>query len=185
MALGIFAALATGCSRSEPDTFRSVASGTPDTAAQDQGKPRQINMVYPSAGALFPPEIAAPTFRWQDDNSTCDAWRIEVRFQDGPPLEFQSDSQEWTPADEDWEAIKARSRSGDAVVTVVGVSGTAPDTFLSRGSTSRRTSNDEVGAPIFYREVNLPFRDAVKDPSRIRWRFGEISARQPPPVVLE
>ncbi len=38
---------------------------------------------------------------------------------------------------------------------------------------------------MFYREVNLPFVEAVKDPSRIRWRFGAISSTQQPPVVLE
>ena len=47
------------------------------------------------------------------------------------------------------------------------------------------TSEDPVGAPLFYREVNLPFAEAVKDPSRIRWRFGAISSPEPPPVVLE
>ncbi len=41
-----------------------------------------------------------------------------------------------------------------------------------------------MGAPLFYREVNLPFIDAVTDPSKIRWRFGSISSPQPPPVVL-
>ena len=33
--------------------------------------------------------------------------------------------------------------------------------------------------------MNLPFAEAVKDPSTIRWRFGAISSEQPPPVVLE
>ena len=46
-------------------------------------------------------------------------------------------------------------------------------------------SADEVGAPLFYREVNLPFIEAVKDPTKIRWRFGPISSKEPPPVVLE
>ena len=40
-----------------------------------------------------------------------------------------------------------------------------------------------MGAPLFYREVNLPFIDAVKDPSKIRWRFGPISSPQPPVVL--
>ncbi len=190
MVLGMLAVLATGCSRPPSDAAGSTESGQAesvqaDTHTQDPAEPRPINIIYPLAGALFPPEIAAPTFRWQDDNPSCDAWRIEVWFRDGQTMEFRSDSQEWTPADEAWEAIQRRSRAAEALVTVVGVSRAAQDTFLSRGSTSIRTSNDEVGAPIFYREVNLPFRDAVKDPSRIRWRFGEISAREPPPVVLE
>ena len=47
------------------------------------------------------------------------------------------------------------------------------------------TSEDPVGAPLFYREVNLPFAAAVKDPSHIRWRFGTISSPEPPRVVLE
>ena len=31
----------------------------------------------------------------------------------------------------------------------------------------------------------LPFSEAVKDPSRLRWRFGVISDERMPPVVLE
>lgn len=188
--LGVLAVLAAGCLKPQSDAVgpsetgqvESVPAGPVSGALPEL---RQIKIIYPLAGALFPPEIAAPTFRWDDDQSGCDAWRIEIRFQDGPPMEFRSDSPQWTPDDEAWETIKGRSRSSDAVVTVAGVDRTAPDRFVSRGSTSIRTSNDEVGAPIFYREVNLPFRDAVKDPSRIRWRFGDVSARQPPPVVLE
>jgi tetratricopeptide (TPR) repeat protein len=38
---------------------------------------------------------------------------------------------------------------------------------------------------VFYREVILPFSEAVKDPSRIRWRFGSIADDRAPPVVLE
>jgi Tol biopolymer transport system component len=49
---------------------------------------------------------------------------------------------------------------------------------------SFRTSKDPVGAPLFYREVNLPFIDADKDPSRIRWRFGSIASPKPP-IVLQ
>jgi Tfp pilus assembly protein PilF len=47
-----------------------------------------------------------------------------------------------------------------------------------------RTSEDEVGATIFYREVNLPFIDAVKDPSDITWRFGAVSYAEKPKAVL-
>jgi tetratricopeptide (TPR) repeat protein len=57
--------------------------------------------------------------------------------------------------------------------------------IVSSGRIRIKTSKDQVGAPLFYREVNLPFVDAVKDPSLIRWRFGDISSPQQPPVVLE
>ena len=75
-------ALATGCSRPQTDASGSANSSQADTAGQDLAEPRPINVIYPSAGALFPPEIATPTFRWQDDNPNCDAWRIEIWFQD-------------------------------------------------------------------------------------------------------
>jgi tetratricopeptide (TPR) repeat protein len=42
-----------------------------------------------------------------------------------------------------------------------------------------------VGDAIFYREVPLPFIDAVQDPSRIRWRFGSVDSEDRPPIVLE
>ena len=142
-----------------------------------------VEIVYPWNGAVFPPEIAAPTFRWKVEGGAYDSWRIEIRFRDGRSLDASTQELRWTPAERQWETIKSRSRESDAVVTVTGL-GPSGSSFDSAG-VSFRTSNDEVGAPLFYREVNLPFIDAVKDPSRIRWRFGAISCRQPPPVVLE
>jgi len=73
----------------------------------------------------------------------------------------------------------------DAEVTILGFEHGITPKILSAGHITIRTSKDEVGAPLFYREVNLPFIDAVKDPSRIRWRFGAISLPQQPPIVLD
>jgi len=97
-------------------------------------------------------------------------------------MDFRTGTQEWLPPAEPWETIKRRSRESDAAVTVLG---TSRGEVLSKASITIRTSKDEVGAPIFYREVNLPFRDAVRDPSRIRWRFGNVAEREQPPIVLE
>ena len=183
IALGGLTVWTAACSRTTPEAERGVIAqnGELDTPSQRRAQRRPITIIDPLDGALFPPEIAAPTFRWQDSSQECDAWQIEVRLADGEPLTFRTTSQEWTPPDESWESIRRRSRESDATVTVRG-EGKAG--ILSEGKVSIRTSNDEVGAPIFYREVNLPFRDAVKDPSRIRWRFGEISACEQPPIVL-
>jgi hypothetical protein len=68
---------------------------------------------------------------------------------------------------------------------VPGFQHTTPSTIRSRGRVRVSASLDEVGAPIFYREVNLPFKEAVKDSTRIRWRFGSIASPEPPQVVLE
>ncbi len=145
-----------------------------------------LTIHYPLDETLFPPEIVAPTLRWTDGQSGADTWRITVRFHDGAgPLEFRTRQVQWKPDPRQWEVIKGRSVEGPAEVTVQGFSRSDPDEPLTRDAVSIRTSRDEVGAPLFYREVNLPFVDAVKDPSRIRWRFGAVSSPQEPRVVLE
>jgi tetratricopeptide (TPR) repeat protein len=145
-----------------------------------------LTIHYPFHETVFPPEIIPPTFRWQDDNSTCDTWLITIAFADDQPrASFLTHSTEWTPGSRQWESIKRRSLEQPARVTVLGVNRSVPEKILSGAWISISTSKDEVGAPLFYREVNLPFIDAVKDPTRIRWRFGAVSSERQPPIVLE
>jgi len=44
---------------------------------------------------------------------------------------------------------------------------------------------DPVGDSLFYREVPLPFLEAVQDPSRIRWRYGTIDLEEGRRIVLQ
>jgi tetratricopeptide (TPR) repeat protein len=153
---------------------------------QDGTEYSGLTIHYPLNDTLFPPEIVPPTFRWEDSKSESDTWLITIKFQDdeGRMNSLTHDS-EWTPKAEEWETIKKRSLEKEAEVSVLGVNASAPEKILSGGRISISTSRDEVGAPLFYRDVNLPFVDAVKDPSLIRWRFGAISSPEQPPVVLD
>jgi len=146
----------------------------------------KLTIHYPLDETLFPPEIVPPTFRWSDENTSSDAWIVAVDFQDNQGrMSFSCDKTQWKPSAEQWEAIKRRSLEKPATVTILGVNRRAGK-ICSAASISISTSKDEVGAPLFYREVNLPFIDAWKDPaSHIRWRFGSISSPEPPPIVLE
>jgi tetratricopeptide (TPR) repeat protein len=170
-----------------------AAFGTPDiqtkdilAAYRDEAEYSGLTIRYPLNDTLFPPEIVPPTFRWEDSRSESDTWLITMKFQDdkGRMNSLTHDS-EWTPKAEEWKTIKKRSLEKEAEVTVLGVNASAPEKILSGGRISISTSKDEVGAPLFYRDVNLPFVDAVKDPSLIRWRFGAISSPEQPPVVLD
>ncbi len=153
---------------------------------REGGEYGELAIHYPLDETLFPPEIAAPTFRWEDASDASDAWIVAIAFQDSQGrMSFPCSETEWTPSDEQWETIKRRSREKPAEVTILGVDRPLRNRILSAGGIRISTSNDEVGAPVFYREVNLPFIDAVKDPSRIRWRFGAISCKRQPPIVLE
>jgi tetratricopeptide (TPR) repeat protein len=145
-----------------------------------------VTISYPGDGTLFPPEIVPPTFWWTDANPKCTAWLVRIEFGDArPAMSFITHEPRWTSSPQDWEAIKKASLEQSARVAILGVAADRPSKILSGARMSFATSKDEVGAPLFYREVNLPFVDAVKDPSQIRWRFGSISSPQQPPIVLQ
>ena len=149
-------------------------------------QPARLVIEYPLDGTLFPSEIVAPAFRWRDEDVRSDLWLVTVETADGRSrMTHFVPQREWRPKMRAWAEIKRRSLETPAVVTVIGVDRQAPSKALSAGRVTIRTSSDKVGAPLFYREVNLPFVDAVKDPSTIRWRFGSISSVQRPPIVLE
>jgi len=153
---------------------------------RDDAEYNGLTIRYPLNETLFPPEIVPPTFLWEDANSTSDTWLVTIEFQDDEVrMSFLVRESQWTPNPAQWEAIKKRSLEKQAIVTILGVNRWSRGKILSAGRISIKTSKDKVGAPLFYREVNLPFIDAVKDPSRIRWRFGAISLSKQPPVVLE
>jgi len=171
-------------------TAASCAPGAPEPpppvlASYDAGRASvRLTITYPFDGSVFPPEIAPPTFRWTDP-SPAEVWLVAVRFRDGgPPILGRTHRPQWTPDTERWNAIKRRSREALARAIVVGASTSAPAEAVSAAEIHIATSADNVGAPIFYRDVNLPFIDAVKDPSRIAWRLGSVASAERPPVVL-
>ena len=140
-----------------------------------------ISIDYPQNGSIFPPGITPPMFLWRDAAGT--SWTIDVKFagnaapihaeakgermklgpidplcvadSNKPPklTAQQAASWAWTPDAETWRAIQAGSVAGPATVVITGYR----DGHLaySRSSIELTTSKDEVGAPIFYRDVPL------------------------------
>ena len=176
---GIVAALYI-CSRPHTYGVRDILA-----AYQAEVDYNGITIEYPADGTLFPREIVAPTFRWRDGDSRSEKWLVKIESADGAALHVLVDEPRWTPTPEDWQTIKQRSLERDTAVVVLGVQTTSSVQIVSGRRLAVRTSADEVGAPLFYREVNLPFVDAVKDPSHIRWRFGSIASPGPPPIILQ
>ncbi|MFQ6047437.1 MAG: hypothetical protein ACE5PT_13955, partial [Gemmatimonadales bacterium] len=146
----------------------------------------ELSIVYPFNGALFPPEIIAPTVWWKDTHRTANRWRISVGFDnDTGGVGIEVDTLAWTPRRELWEYIKRRSIGRPATITVTGVRRVLGwRVTLSSDSVTVATSPDSVGAPIFYRDVPLPFRFALRNVPMIRWRLGNIASEEPPPTVL-
>ena len=140
-----------------------------------------ISIDYPESGSIFPPGITPPTFLWRDAAGV--SWTIDISFADGAqPVHVTtkgermhigeidpqtvSDSNQppklnaqqaatwtWTPDAKVWSEIQARSVTGPATFTITGYrDGQAA---WSQSRVTFTTSKDEVGAPIFYRDVPL------------------------------
>lgn len=143
-----------------------------------------LEITYPLDETLFPPDIVAPTLTWNDATKDVEQWQVLLQFgDDAEILSFPTAESSWRPSEEDWTRIKQRSTAHDADLAIVGL-GQAGHA-VSSASINIRTSTDPVGDSIFYREVPLPFIEAVQDPSRIRWRYGSVDSIEQPPIVLE
>ena len=148
--------------------------------------PGSLSVTYPFDGSLFPPEIIAPTIWWEDGGSDASKWhvRIEIDGQDDR-FDIDVDTTLWVPDKELWESIKAKTRNTSAFITVSSlVSFAGISRTLSSQTISISTSSDSVGAPIFFRDVPLPFISAVENVSTIKWRIGNVGSYDTPPVVL-
>lgn len=170
--LAVSLALIAGCQR---DSTPTAVQSPPEASSG-------LEITYPLDETLFPPDIAAPTFLWNERSVEVARWEIRVPTAD-EELRFTADEASWRPSEDDWSRIKHASTGQRLEVTVTGVDRDG-DT-LSAATVGIETSVHPVGDSIFYREVPLPFIDAVQDPSRIRWRFGSVDAIDQPPVVLE
>lgn len=160
-----------------------LLTSAPAAAADAATSPLRIT--YPADGTLFPPEIVAPTFLWEDATGGAERWDVVVRDAAGAEVLRESvDAPRWRPSEESWKRIKQQSLERDTEVSVTGVRSAAPATTVSSGRVRIRTSKDPVGDSLFYREVPLPFLKAVQDPAKIRWRFGTIDMENGPPIVL-
>ncbi|MBD3322701.1 MAG: tetratricopeptide repeat protein [Chitinivibrionales bacterium] len=152
-----------------------------DQAASYSG----ITILNPFDKSLFPPDFAPPVFTWKDTDLRNDTWVILFNIKgnkDSRPA-FESSMTEWTPDSMVWESIRARAGSNIVQAAIVGLKRSSPK--ITTGATIQFSfTSDSVAAPMFYRDVNLPFVDAVKDPSTIHWRFGSAASMQRPNIVL-
>lgn len=148
-----------------------------------------IEILQPFDGAVYPRDLAPPLFHWRAgalEQREAVRWEVTIRFTDDrEPVRATVRTPEWRPDAATWELIKRESLNRPARLVVTGARALATEQAMGEATATFSTSPDPVGAPIFYRDVNLPFVEAVKDPSDIKWRFGSVSSADPPRVVLE
>ena len=187
------------CGFSRNNSWDSQVSGTAEMPKEIQhlvqelstnskriGNSKDLEITYPFDGAVFPPEIAAPVIVWDDGNAASNHWLIMVAFSSRrSPLYAIADKQEWEPDKLIWEVIKANSVHAPAKITVCGFGHRGAGKITAKKSIRISTSKDRVDASIFYRQVQLPFKVGKRNFKKIKWRLGDISSYEKPPVVME
>ena len=208
-----FTTLASALSESDERLIAVMAQALETVSKDDNLLPLIVE--YPLDEAVFPADMAAPTFVWSDPAGKVDTWLVDVVSGDGsehirvltqgatPPMARDSDPataskaaaaykpparrfplRRWKPDREIWERIKGLSRGQAATVTFFGFHSAEPGRVLSSGHIRLSTSEYSVGAPIFYRDVPLPFGYVLTHLKTIRWRLGDVSSDGAPPTLL-
>ncbi|MCX8108639.1 MAG: tetratricopeptide repeat protein [Verrucomicrobiae bacterium] len=143
-----------------------------------------IQIDHPISGAVMPANMPPPVLFWSTNLTDVITWTAEFALEKRK-WHFSNVRPMWQPPEESWREIKARSEGKPVELVISGFGGKNTAELRARGRVQFSISEYSVKWPLFYREVNLPFKDAVKDPSKIRWRFGAIDTGKLPPVVLE
>ncbi|MFZ5572951.1 MAG: TolB family protein [Thermodesulfobacteriota bacterium] len=144
-----------------------------------------IDITYPYHEAVFPPEIAPPTFTWKDHTGMSRRWLVAVSFSEGrKPFYSVVDDPSWTPERSAWEKLKAGSTRGVARFSVVGLADYPEGKVTAKKTVHFQTSTDRVDAAVFYRQVPLPFLATPEGFAKTKWRLGDIAAEEPPTVVM-
>jgi tetratricopeptide (TPR) repeat protein len=209
----VFSPSAPALSTSDEKLRNAILQAVNAASTSEELLPLKVD--YPLDEALFPPDMAAPTFVWSDPAAKADTWLIDVVSGDGrkhfyvltqgatparardsdprtlseaaaaynpvPPVSLRR----WMPSPDTWEQIKHLSQSQAAAVKIVGFHSAEPNQSLSRGRFNLTTSDDPVGAPIFYRDVPLPFPHVLLNLKSIRWRLGDVSSYKPPTLLAD
>ncbi len=146
----------------------------------------EADILNPYNETLFPRDFAAPVFRWEDRYLHSDQWLITIRFaRNNHSIHVLTDQTSWTPTRDIWEIIKADSLEQKAFVTILGVDTERARNIITKTVIAVSTSRDEVGAPLMYVQMPLPFEWGREHPEEFLWRFGAVSSYDPPPVVLK
>lgn len=148
------------------------------------GEYRELEIVYPFDKSVFPPELCPPTVRWRDPGGQSARWLVDIDF-GGQEAAIRSlvSKMRWQPSAQEWQAIKGGSSGRWARLTILGLAAGPTGAILSAGRIEMKTSTEPVGAPLMFREVNLPFEEAVRDTTNIVWRFGPLHEGKPPVVL--
>ena len=144
----------------------------------DNSKNKTIRFSFPLEDALFPKDFTAPTFYWEDQDTSRHSLEISVDLEGKKNFYTTNVSDKtWKPSPEVWDSIKSNSGFNDIVLNIRRkVSGELSKEY---GQLKIKISKDEVGAPILYRQIPLPFSFAEKNIDKTSYSVIDVTSPQP------
>lgn len=153
-------------------------------ASAEASDAARLEIQHPLPGAVMPANMPAPVVLWSTNVPGVSKW--SVRFKAGSKNWVFADVQpRWHPPESEWGQVRQAAGGEPCELEITGVETGEAGGIKARGAVRFALAKENLTTPLFYREVNLPFAEAVKDPSKIRWRFGSMESGRIAPIVLE
>jgi WD40-like Beta Propeller Repeat len=146
----------------------------------------KIKILYPWNGALFPIDFASPTFRWRDNSKETNSWEIKVCTRTNKSFITRIiNSTSWKPDSTTWDSLQKYSNFEDLEFQIKRIKSRHTLSFNFKSTVSFHFSPDEVGAPILYRTIPIPFVLAEQKPQLMGYSLFNIASYQPPHIALD
>lgn len=146
---------------------------------------RQIKFIYLFQNSLFPRDFTAPTFYWKDKAANTKSWKVTVELKSSEKT-FTAivNKDQWKPEISAWDSIKSLSENKDIIVRVERCEPSDNGFLKSKANVTIKISEDDVAAPILYRQIILPTALAEANNQFTSYDLVDVSSAKPPTVVL-
>lgn len=146
---------------------------------------RQLAFSYPFQNAIFPLDFTAPTFYWNDNSKKANSWKVTVELK-ASDKKFTAITNicNWKPELSTWDSIKNLSKNDDIFVKVERVEVSGTNFLKSLAKVTIKIAEDEVAAPLLYRQILLPTALAEANSKLTSFDLIDVSSSEPPHLVL-
>ena len=152
-------------------------------SGRNQFRNEEFYILYPFNSALFPPEFPAPTIRWRDADKNAGAWEVLLYTRDKSYLIKETVyDKSWKPSGLQWDSLKNLSDHRKIILEVRRANNSSGKDIAK---ISFQIGRDEVGAPILYREMPLPFVFAEQHLDSMSYRLADIGSKDPAHYVMK
>lgn len=143
-----------------------------------------IKIRFPLSKTVYPADFRAPKFMW-DDLNVRNNWLIIIKVKNTSHAVFViTDKKTWKPDRDLWELIKKETLDNDAEMIIVGFNKN-DYSVQAQGVADFKTSRDNVGASIIYRDLPLGLYFNMAHLKNVKMKLIDLSSYDEPKTIIE